>query len=90
MRFHVMFGVNGINPGDKIAVIGRNPVNWLVVFLATVSYGAVIVPILPDFKPNNVHHIVNHSEAKVLFTQDDKWVSLTEATCDTCSIRVQM
>ncbi|PKP10937.1 MAG: long-chain fatty acid--CoA ligase [Bacteroidetes bacterium HGW-Bacteroidetes-4] len=80
MRFHVMFEVNGIEPGDKIAVIGRNSVNWSVVFLATVSYGAVIVPILPDFKPNNVHHIVNHSEAKVLFTQDDKWDSLDESS----------
>lgn len=79
-RFHIMFEVNGIKPGDKIAVIGKNSTNWSVVFLATISYGAIIVPILADFKPNNVHHIVNHSDSIVLFTADDKWDDLDESS----------
>lgn len=79
-RFHIMFEKNDIKPGDKIAVVGRNSTNWSVVFLSVVSYGAVIVPILQDFMPNNIHHIVNHSDTKVLFTQDDKWDSLEESS----------
>jgi len=77
-KMHIMFEENNIVPGDKIAIVGKNSVNWCSTFLATISYGAVIVPILPDFKPNNIHHIVNHSEAKVLFTADDKWDDLDE------------
>jgi long-chain acyl-CoA synthetase len=79
-RFHIMFEANGIKPSDKIAVIGKNSTNWSVVFLATITYGAVIVPILPDFKPNNVHHIVNHSDSTVLFTNNDKWDDLEESS----------
>lgn len=78
-RFHIMLDVNGIKPGEKIAVIGKNSTNWSIVFLATITYGAVIVPILPDFKPINVQHIVNHSEAKVLFTTNEKWDELEES-----------
>lgn len=77
-EIHIMFDKNGIVPGDKIALVGRNSVSWCSTFLATVSYGAVIVPILPDFKPNNIQHIVNHSEAKVLFTAEDKWDDMDE------------
>lgn len=79
-RIHIMFEKNGIKKGDKIALVGKNSSNWSAVFLATISYGAVIVPILPDFKPNNIHHIVNHSESKVLFTSDDKWDLLDEGS----------
>lgn len=77
-RFHIMFEKNGIKPGDKIAVIGKNSSSWCIVFLSTITYGATIVPILPDFKPNNVHHIVNHSDSVVLFTNNDKWDDLDE------------
>lgn len=77
-KIHLMYEKNGIEPGDKIAIVGKNSVNWCSTFLATISYGAVIVPILPDFKPNNIHHIVNHSDAKVLFSADDKWDVLDE------------
>jgi long-chain acyl-CoA synthetase len=80
VKIHIMFEKNGIKRGDKIAIIGKNSMNWSVTFLATISYGAIIVPILPDFKPGNVHHIVNHSEAKVLFTSDDKWDALDEGS----------
>lgn len=86
LKFHILFQEAGIKPGDKVALIGKNSANWGIVFLATVSYGAVIVPILPDFKPKDVHNIVTHSEAKILFatgsifkTLDNKEMSLIEA-----------
>lgn len=79
-KFHIMFETNGVKPGEKIAVIGKNCTNWSEAFLATITYGSVVVPILPDFKPNNVHHIVNHSESKVLFTTDEKWDDLDETS----------
>lgn len=78
-KIHIIFEKTGIQKGDKIALIGRNSSNWAVAFLATVTYGAVIVPILPDFKPDNVHHIVNHSDSVVLFTGDPIWENLDES-----------
>ena len=68
----------GIQPGDKIAVCGRNSAHWAVTFLATITYGAVIVPILHEFKADNIHNIVNHSEAKLLFVGDQAWENLNE------------
>jgi long-chain acyl-CoA synthetase len=67
-KLHYTFHELGIKKGDKIALIGRNMSNWGVVYLATVTYGAVIVPILPDFHSNDIHHIVNHSESVLLFS----------------------
>ena len=61
-KFHIVLESAGIQPGDKIAVCGRNSAHWAVCFLATVTYGAVIVPILHEFKADNIHNIVNHSE----------------------------
>ena len=65
-KLHIIFEESGIRKGDKIAVCGRNSSHWGVTFLATLTYGAVIVPILHEFKADNVHNIVNHSEAKLL------------------------
>lgn len=78
-KFHIVLESAGIRPGDKIAVCGRNSAHWGVVFLATVTYGAVIVPILHEFKADNIHHIVNHSEAKLLFVGARAWEALDEA-----------
>lgn len=78
-KIHIIFEKTGIRKGDKIALIGKNSSTWAVAFIATVSYGAVLVPILQDFKPDNVHHIVNHSDARVLFTGDNIWENLNEA-----------
>jgi long-chain acyl-CoA synthetase len=77
---HHFFENIGLKREDKIAMIGKNTVNWAITYLATVSYGAVIVPILPDFKPGDVHHIVNHSEAKMLFVADSIFDDLDETT----------
>ena len=77
-KIHLMFKAANIKPGDKIALCGRNSGNWCVAFLSTITYGAVIVPILHEFKPDNVHHIVNHSEAKLLFVGDQVWENLNE------------
>ena len=70
LKLHIMFKGSGIKEGDKIALIGRNSANWCVTYLATVTYGAVIVPILPDFKPEDLTHIINHSDSKLLFADD--------------------
>ncbi len=77
-KLHIIFQESGIEKGDKIAVCGRNSSHWGVTFLAAVTYGAVIVPILHEFKPDNVHNIVNHSEAKLLFVGDVVWEGLNE------------
>ena len=77
-KIHIIFEESGIKPGDKIAVCGRNSSHWGVTFMATLTYGAVIVPILHEFKADNVHNIVNHSEARMLFVGDAVWENLNE------------
>ena len=79
LKFHISFNENGIIEGDKIALIGKNSANWCVTYLATVTYGAVIVPILPDFKPDDLTNIINHSDSRVLFVDDKIWESLDYA-----------
>lgn len=78
-KVHILFENAGIRPGDKVAVCGRNSAHWGAAFLATVTYGAVVVPILHEFKADNIHHIVNHSEARLLFVGDQMWENLNEA-----------
>ncbi len=77
-KYHIIFEECGIKPGDKIAVSSRNCAAWAVTFLATVTYRAVIVPILHEFKPDNIHTIVNHSEARLLFVGEGVWEGLNE------------
>ncbi len=76
IKIHMAFEEYGIKEGDKIAMIGKNSANWCVTYLATVTYGAVIVPILPDFKTDDLTNIVNHSDSKVLFADEKIWESL--------------
>jgi len=76
LKFHITFEKIGIKKGDKIALIGKNSAHWGVVFLSVVTYGAVVVPILPDFLPKDVHYIVNHSESKMLFASSAIWAKL--------------
>lgn len=78
-RLHLLFEYSKIKRGDKIALIGRNNIEWCTVHLAAMSFGAVIVPILQDFHPNNVQHIINHSESKLLFISDQIWENLDES-----------
>ena len=77
-KIHILLENAGIQQGDKIAVCGRNSAHWAVAFLATITYGAVIVPILHEFKADNIHNIVNHSEARLLFVGDQIWENLNE------------
>ena len=77
-KLHIIFELSGIKQGDKIAVCGRNSSHWGVTFLAAVTYGAVIVPILHEFKSDNIHNIVNHSEARLLMVGDLVWENLNE------------
>lgn len=69
-KLHIIFESSGVQKGDKIALCGRNSSNWAVAFLATLTYGAVAVPILHEFTADQIHNIVNHSEAKLLFVGD--------------------
>lgn len=69
-KLHIMFENSGVVKGDKIAICGRNSANWAVAFIATLTYGAVAVPVLHEFTPEQVYNIVNHSEAKLLFVGD--------------------
>lgn len=78
-KMHILFEHAGIRKGDKIALCGRNSANWTATFLSIVTYGAVAVPILHEFKADNVHHIVNHSEARMLFVGDQVWEMFNEA-----------
>lgn len=77
-RLHLLFEHCRIRRGDKIALIGKNTAKWCICYMATVTYGAIIVPILQDFNPNDVHHIVGHSDSVFLFTSDTIWENLEE------------
>ena len=75
-KLHIAFEQCGLNKGDKVAICSRNQANWGVSFLSAITYGAVPVPILHEFKPSNIHHLVNHSEARVLFVDEVVWEGL--------------
>lgn len=77
-KLHLLFHYCSLRRGDKISIIGKNNARWCIAYMATVTYGAIVVPILQDFNPNDVHHIVNHSESTFLFTSDSIWESLEE------------
>ena len=72
-KLHILFEECGIKKNDKIAVMGKNNSNWVAVYLSTITYGAIIVPILQDFRANDAIHIINHSESKLLFISDINW-----------------
>lgn len=77
-KIHLCMKEIGIKPGDKIALCGRNSAHWCVGFLSIITYGAVVVPILHEFKADNIHNIVNHSESRMLFVGDQVWENLNE------------
>ena len=78
-KLHIMFEECGLQRRDKVAICSRNQANWAVAFLATMTYGAVPVPLLHEFKSANIHHLVNHSEAKILFVDEVIWEGLSES-----------
>ena len=78
-KIHILLENAGIEKGDKIAICGRNSAHWTATYLAVITYGAVVVPILHEFKADQVHNIVNHSEARLLFVGDQIWENLNEA-----------
>lgn len=77
-KLHLLFKHCSLRRGDKIAIIGKNNSRWCIAYMATITYGAIVVPILQDFNPNDVHHIVTHSESVFLFTSDAIWDHLEE------------
>src|SRR5512138_2432736 len=70
IKIHIFYREIGIKEGDKIALVGRNSANWCIIYLATVTYGAVIVPILPDFKSEDLVNLINHSDSVLLYIDD--------------------
>lgn len=78
-KLHILFEEAGIQKGDKVALVGRNSSHWAISFFGILAYGAVVVPILHDFKPDNIHHIVNHSEAKAVLAGGSNWENMTES-----------
>ena len=78
-KLHIMFEECGLEKGDKVAICSRNQANWVVSFLSALTYGAVPVPLMHEFKPSNIHHLVNHSESKVLFVDDVIWENIVES-----------
>jgi len=76
IKIHMAFEAYGIKEGDKIALIGKNSANWCVTYLAAVTYGAVIVPVLPDFKTEDLTNIINHSDSVILFVDEKIWESM--------------
>ena len=87
---HICFERCGLKKGDKVALCSRNQANWGVCFLASTTYGAVPVPILHEFKAENIHYLVNHSEAKVFFVDEVIWEGLSEAEMPGVQVFVQM
>ena len=77
-KFHIILEHAGVKKGDKVALVGRNSSNWAISFFGILSYGAVAIPILHEFKPDNIHHIVNHSEAKVVLAGLNNWENMNE------------
>ena len=78
-KFHIILEHAGIKKGDKVALVGRNSSNWAICFFGILAYGAVAVPILHDFKPDNIHHIVNHSESKAVLAANNNWENMNDA-----------
>ena len=87
---HIAFERCGLQKGDKVAICARNQANWGVSFLAAITYGAVAVPILHEFKPGNIHYLVNHSEAKVLFVDDVIWEGIIPEEMPDLQVIVQI
>lgn len=75
-KLHLLYEQAGVKRGDKIALCGKNSSQWAVAFLSAITYGAVAVPILHEFKADNIHHLVTHSEAKLFYTDDAIWENL--------------
>jgi long-chain acyl-CoA synthetase len=89
-KLHLLFEEYGIKRGDKIAICGRNQANWGIIFLAAMTYGAVAVPILHEFKPDNIHFIVTHSDSRLLFVSNSIWENLTETSMPTLEVALSI
>ena len=87
---HICFRACGLQQGDKVAICSKNQANWGVCFLAAMTYGAVPVPLLHEFKPENIHYLVNHSEAKVFFVDEANWEGLSETEMPDVQVFVRM
>jgi len=85
-KIHLLLEQCDVKRNDKIALVGKNNANWAVAYLGVVTYGAIIVPILQDFNPNDIQHVVNHSESKILFVSDSIWENVEEEHLNTVQV----
>ncbi len=89
-KLHLLFKKVGVKRGDKIALVGRNDTHWCISYIATITYGAVIVPILQDFNTNDIIHIVNHSESKIFFAGDNYWEAIEEEQVEKVNLVISL
>lgn len=89
-KIHLLFEQAGVEKGDKIVLCGRNCSSWAVIFFATLTYGAVVVPLLHEFKSESITHLVNHSDGKILFVGDVVWEGLIAENMPKLSAIIQM
>ena len=89
-ELHILFEKGNLRKGDKIALCSRNMSHWGIAFLAILSYGAVAVPILHEFTPDTIHHIVNHSEARILFAGTPVWEELDKTNMPQLETVIQL
>ena len=89
-KIHLLFEQSGIEKGDKIVLCGRNCSSWAIIFFATLTYGAVAVPLLHEFKSDSITHLVNHSDGKILFVGDVVWEGLIAENMPKLSAIIQM
>ena len=81
-KLHILFEQIGLEQGDKVSLIGKNGTHWCIAYIASVTYGAVIVPILQDFNPSDIQHIINHSDSKLLIVSDNLWDTIDEESLE--------
>lgn len=89
-EFHLILQAAQIRPGDKVAIVGRNSSRWAIVFFGALSYGAVVVPVLHEFKADTIHHIINHSEAKAVMVASANWKSMDEEQMPQVGLFIQL
>jgi long-chain acyl-CoA synthetase len=89
-RLHILFEYLHIQRGDKVALVGKDSVHWVIAYMSVITYGAVIVPILHEFNPNDIRHIINHSEASFLFVSDRLWDALDADTSENVKMAVTL
>lgn len=89
-RFHLMFKEMGIEPGSRVAFCGKNSARWAMAFIGCITYGAVVVPILHEFTPESIHHLVDHSDSVVLLVDESIWSKLDPSLMPRLKVAIRL